>query len=148
MAAEYTPIADLENVRSPSLFPFFQVTDDLQIHGSLRETFHSGLTFPLAFRRHQLHQLALFARENADSIASCIFTDLGRSKQETMMAEVGPVIERSLLAAKNLGEWVGGDYGEEVKLGGWQKDWKAKIERRAKGVVLIIACVVENEVEF
>jgi len=65
-----------------------------------------------------------------------------------MMAEVGPVIERSLLAAKHLGEWVGGDDGEEVKLGGWQKDWKAKVERRAKGVVLIIACVVENEVEF
>ena len=57
------------------------------------------------------------------------------------------MIERSLLAAKHLGEWVGGDNGEEVELGGWQKDWKAKVERRAKGVVLIIAYVVENEVE-
>lgn len=122
MAAEYTPIADLEG-----------------IHSSLRETFHSGLTQALAFRRQQLYQLALFARENADAIASCIFTDLGKPKQETIMAEVGPIIERSLLAAKHLEEWVGGEEGEEVKLGGWQKEWKAKVERRAKGVVLIIA---------
>lgn len=64
------------------------------------------------------------------------------------MAEVGPVIERSLLAAKHLGEWVGGDDGKEVKLGGWQKEWKAKVEKRAKGVVLIISCVVEIEVDF
>lgn len=64
------------------------------------------------------------------------------------MAEVGPVIERSLLAAKHLGEWVGGEDGEEVKLGGWQKEWKAKVERRAKGVVLIIACVSEIENDF
>jgi len=64
------------------------------------------------------------------------------------MAEVGPVIERSLLAAKHVGEWTGGDDGEEVKLGGWQKEWKAKVERRAKGVVLIIAYVVQNTLDF
>jgi len=64
------------------------------------------------------------------------------------MAEVGPVIERSLLAAKHVGKWTGSDGGEEVKLSGWQKEWTAKVERRAKGVVLIIACVVKNTPGF
>jgi aldehyde dehydrogenase (NAD+) len=139
--SDYTPISDLANVCSDFLIPFLLFIYHSQIHTALRQTFRSGLTLPLPFRRHQLRQLALFARENADAIASCILTDLGRPRQETIMAEVGGVIERSLLAAEQVEKWLGGDDGEEIKLGGWQKGWKAKVEKRAKGVVLVIACV-------
>ena len=64
------------------------------------------------------------------------------------MAEVGGVIERSLLTAEQLEKWLGGDDGEDVQLGGWQKGWKAKIEKRAKGVVLIIAYVLKSGIVY
>ncbi|KAF6755257.1 hypothetical protein DFP72DRAFT_1045693, partial [Ephemerocybe angulata] len=59
------------------------------------------------------------------------------------MAEIGALIGRALKGAKELEAWVGGgkggeEIGEDVKLEGWQEAWKARVEKKSKGVVLII----------
>ncbi|KAF4619978.1 hypothetical protein D9613_004641 [Agrocybe pediades] len=117
---DYTPLSEIEN-----------------INAQLRKTFKTGLTRPIAWRRHQLLQLARLAKENADEIAECLRLDLGRPKQEAIMAEVGPIIDRCVIAAEKLEEWT---RPEPVDVSApWQKGWNTKIERHPKGVALIIA---------
>ncbi|KAH9486012.1 Aldehyde dehydrogenase family 3 member I1, chloroplastic [Psilocybe cubensis] len=118
--ADYTPIPEI-----------------LNIHNELRKTFRSGKTKPLEWRRHQLRQLARFAKENADALAECLRLDLGRPKQEAIMAEVAPIVNRPLAAAEKLEEWMG---PEAVTLTApWNKTFKTRVERPPKGVVLIIS---------
>ncbi|CAA7269777.1 unnamed protein product [Cyclocybe aegerita] len=119
--SDYTPIAEIP-----------------KIVASLRTTFRSGHTKPLAFRRHQLHQLARLAQENADALATAIHLDLGRPKQESIMAEVGAIVERSLICAEKVGEWVQTE-DLEGKVEVWQRGWRPRVVKEAKGVVLIIA---------
>ena len=102
----------------------------------MRQTFRTGITKPVAWRRRQLLQLARFAKENADALAEAIRLDLGKPKQEVIMAEVHPVIERSLIAAEKVEEWV---KPEPVTTQAWQQGWNPRIEKHPKGVVLIIA---------
>ncbi|KAF9523238.1 aldehyde dehydrogenase [Crepidotus variabilis] len=107
-----------------------------KIHAELRETFRSGITKPIAWRRHQLHQLARLAQENADEIADCLYKDLGRPKQESIFADICTTIELSLLAASKLEEWT--THGEPP-VQPWQQSWKPRVEKHPKGVGLIIA---------
>ncbi|KDR77921.1 hypothetical protein GALMADRAFT_118796 [Galerina marginata CBS 339.88] len=116
---DYTPIADIP-----------------AIHDSLRKTFRSGITKPIAWRRHQLLQLARFARDNSDALAECLRQDLGRPKQEAIMAEVVPIIDRCTIAAEKLEEWV---QPEHITTQAWQQGWNPTVEKHPKGVVLIIA---------
>ncbi|KAJ3481791.1 hypothetical protein NLJ89_g12183 [Agrocybe chaxingu] len=111
-----------------------------KIVGSLCTTFLTGHTKPLAYRQHQLRQLARFAQENADALASAIQRDLGRPKQETIMAEVGAIVERSLICAEKVAEWAG---TEELagRVAPWQRGWRPRVVKEPKGVVLVIACV-------
>lgn len=106
------------------------------ILNELRTTFRSGVTKPLAWRRHQLLQLARFAQENADDLAECLRLDLGRPKQEAFMTEVGAVIGRCLACVDKLEEWV---KPEELVVPDWQTSWKPRVEKHPKGVVLIVA---------
>jgi len=98
------------------------------------------LTLPIEWRRHQLRQLARFAQENADALAECLRLDLGRPKQETMMAEVVAIVERSLICAEKVGDWA---KAEEPTVQPWQQSWKPRVEKHPKGVVLIIAFVAQ-----
>jgi aldehyde dehydrogenase (NAD+) len=97
----------------------------------------------LAWRRHQLLQLARFAQENADGLAECLSLDLGRPKQEAFMAEVGAVVGRCLICADKLEEWT---LPEELVVPDWQASWKPRVEKHPKGVVLIIACVISSAI--
>lgn len=137
----YTPIDEIPQVRSTASLSSTQLIHSApQIHAALRQTFRSGLTKPLAWRRHQLLQLARFAKDNAAALAHAIYLDMGKPLQEVYMAEVGPVIERSIICAENLEKWLGDkDLTDEVQ--DWQKGWKPRVRKEAKGVVLIISCV-------
>ncbi|KAF9522163.1 aldehyde dehydrogenase [Crepidotus variabilis] len=115
---------------------FTQLEEIPKIHAALRKTFRSGITKPIAWRRHQLHQLARLAQENADEIADCIYKDLGRPKQEAIMGDVAAVIERSLIVASNLEEWA---KPEEPTVQPWQQSWNTRVEKQPKGVALIIS---------
>ncbi|KAF8881169.1 aldehyde dehydrogenase [Gymnopilus junonius] len=117
--SDYTPLSEI-----PTIY------EDLQ------KTFRTGLTKPIAWRRRQLLQLARFAKENADALANAIRLDLGKHKQEVILAEVHPIIERSLICADQIEEWA---RPEPVTVQAWQQSWNPRIEKHPKGVVLIIA---------
>jgi aldehyde dehydrogenase (NAD+) len=126
-------------------------------HAALNETFlattaspalapkisSSTSPYPLLsvpYREHQIRQVARLVQDNADAICSALAQDFGKPRQEVILTEVGAVIERALLSAAKVKEWVGDEDGlEDIKTVGWQEAWKAKIERRAKGVALIIS---------
>lgn len=76
----------------------------LQIYETLRATFHSCITLPLAYRRHQLYQVARMVQQNRDSILTAISADLGRPEMETTTIEIGTVIEKSIKFAELLDE--------------------------------------------
>ncbi|KAF6765639.1 Aldehyde/histidinol dehydrogenase [Ephemerocybe angulata] len=136
--------------------PLSEITE---IHASLSSTFLTSLSsstkpnttpsskagqYPvlsLPYRQHQLLQLARLVQENADALCHSLWVDEGKPRQEVLMAEIGAVIDRALKSARELEAWVGGgaDMGEDVKLVGWQAGWKARVEKKAKGVVLIIS---------
>jgi aldehyde dehydrogenase (NAD+) len=111
-----------------------------QIHASLRATFRSGLTKPLAWRRHQLLQLARFVKDHQDGLAAAIHADLAKPLLEAVMGEVAPIYERTLICARKIEEWAQ-ETNITDQVQEWQKSWNPRVVRQAKGVVLIIACV-------
>ncbi|KAF8637546.1 hypothetical protein AX17_002753 [Amanita inopinata Kibby_2008] len=106
------------------------------IRNELRATFRTGITRSLEWRRHQLLQLARMAQENGDAFAAAINADLGRPKLETFTAEVGPIVERSVICAEKLGEWT---RPEQVDVPETMKSWQPTVYKMSKGTVLIIA---------
>lgn len=56
------------------------------------------------------------------------------------MGEIVPIYERALESAERLEAWCAPEDIRE-KGRGWQQGWGVRVERKAKGVVLIIACV-------
>ncbi|KAF9477624.1 aldehyde dehydrogenase [Pholiota conissans] len=108
------------------------------IYASLRATFRSGLTKPLAWRRHQLLQLARFVKENQDHLAAAIHADLGKPLQEVVMSETTLAFERTLICARDIEDWCR-DENITNQVPDWQKGWNPRIVKQAKGVVLIIA---------
>ncbi|KAF8179202.1 aldehyde dehydrogenase [Pholiota molesta] len=117
---------------------FTPIDDIPKIHASLRATFRSGLTKPLAWRRHQLLQLARFVKDHQDGLAAAIHADLSKPLLEAVMGEVAPIYERALICASKIEEWQK-ETNITDQVQEWQKSWNPRIVRQAKGVVLIIA---------
>ncbi|KAF8996989.1 aldehyde dehydrogenase [Cyathus striatus] len=118
---EYTPLEDI-----PSII------------ASTKATFRTGLTLPHAYRQAQLYALARLVQDNAEIFADALHADLGRPKVEAYMAELGPLVKRSLVAAERLKEWMAEeDVSEKVEV--WQRGWKPRIRREPRGVGLIVA---------
>ncbi|KAF8064447.1 aldehyde dehydrogenase [Lyophyllum atratum] len=107
-----------------------------KIRTALRQSFRKGVTRPLAWRRHQLLQLARMMQENSDAFAESLAADLGRPKMEASFAEIGVVIDRAMTCAEKLEEWT---KPETVEVPEWQKSWSPTIHRGSKGTVLIIS---------
>ena len=97
------------------------VTHCVQIRDTLRATFKTGLTRPLAWRKHQLYQIARLAQNEADAVCDALAKDLSKPRVEVLMAEVGPVVERALKSAEQLDTWAAPEYPEVPD---WQKGWK------------------------
>ncbi|KAG1733555.1 aldehyde dehydrogenase [Suillus lakei] len=107
-----------------------------KIRDALRATFRSGLTRPIAWRQHQLYQLARMAQNERELICDALKNDLGKPKTEVLMAEVGSIIEGAVKSAERLPEWAKTEY---PKVADWQKPWKPTIYKAPKGTVLIIS---------
>lgn len=89
MALEYTPIEALPNVRNFSLHLVFQGLDTfLQIVEELRESFTTGKTRDLAFRRQQLQLLAYLLEENREAFKDAFRKDMGRPWFETFVGDI------------------------------------------------------------
>ncbi|KAF9473832.1 aldehyde dehydrogenase [Pholiota conissans] len=108
------------------------------IHASLRTTFRSGLTKAIAWRRHQLLQLARLFKDNQEALASAIHAYLRKPPLEIVLGEITPVFERALNCASKIQKW-SRDESITDQVQDWQKGCNPRIMRQAKGIVLIIA---------
>ncbi|EGN94583.1 hypothetical protein SERLA73DRAFT_188558 [Serpula lacrymans var. lacrymans S7.3] len=114
---------------------FHSVEEITKIHTRLTETFQSGVTVPLAYRRKQLLQLARLVQENAEAIMGSLKADLGRHRLEAALPEVGPMVAGALLSAQKLEEWT---KPEKPEVEEWRSSWDTTIYKAPKGVVVNI----------
>lgn len=68
MAQTYTPVSELEGV-----------------HARLQETFLSGKTKDVKWRKDQLKHLAYMIQDNLDELYDAVYHDIGRSRNETYL---------------------------------------------------------------
>ncbi len=76
------------------------------IAARLRQTFASGRTRSVEWRREQLHALGRLMTENESAVADALEKDLGRSPFEAWLADVASTTGEAAYAAKNVGKWM------------------------------------------
>lgn len=72
----------------------------------LRDTFATGRTRSVEWRKQQLHALERLMSENEGAIADALEKDLGRSPFEAWLADVASTAGEAAFAAKNVGKWM------------------------------------------
>ncbi|KAH7922135.1 aldehyde dehydrogenase [Leucogyrophana mollusca] len=107
-----------------------------KIRDALKATFKKGTTRSIAWRQHQLYQLARMCQENADAFCDSLLADLGKPKLEVLMGEVGAVVDRAVRSAQQVEEWAKPEHPEVPD---WQKPWNPTLLKVPRGAVLIIA---------
>ncbi|KAG7439878.1 aldehyde dehydrogenase [Guyanagaster necrorhizus] len=108
-----------------------------ETHRALHETFSSRITLPIAWRQHQLLQLARMFQEGHKLLASALNADLGRPTLESYFTEINTAVDRSLKAARDLPRWAA-EHDVEVDEDLF-RPWNPRIRREPKGVGLIIS---------
>lgn len=106
------------------------------IHRQLRETFATGLTKDLAWRRWQLKQLWWLLNDNDDRLLAALHADLHKPAFEATM-ELSAAKEDILLHLKNIENWTG---TKPVSNAGFVLGWlgKGRIRKEPLGTALII----------
>lgn len=101
----------------------------------LRETFASGRTRSVEWRKQQLNALVRLMSENEGAIMEALDKDLGRSPFEAYLADIASTIGEAKDAAKNVKKWMRRRYRllEMSQLPG--RGW---VEYEPYGTVLII----------
>ncbi|MBB2988925.1 aldehyde dehydrogenase (NAD+) [Mycolicibacterium iranicum] len=101
----------------------------------LRQTFATGRTRSIQWRKEQLLALGRLMSENETAIADALEKDLGRSPFEAWLADVASTAGEAAYAAKNVGKWAKRRYRllEMSQLPG--RGW---VEYEPFGTVLII----------
>ncbi|KAJ3811215.1 aldehyde dehydrogenase [Lentinula aff. lateritia] len=111
-----------------------------KINASLRATFTTRKTFSLAWRQHQLLQIARMLQENHKAIADAIYADLGKPAFEVYMTELNLMLDRAIISAKRVPEWAAvKDLENHPDLPAHQKGWKPRVTPTPKGAVLVIS---------
>ena len=103
--------------------------------GRLRDTFASGRTRSLDWRKQQLRALERLMLDNEAAVAAALEEDLGRKPFEAWLADIASTAGEAKAAAKNVGKWARRKYRmlEMSQLPG--RGW---IEYEPYGTVLII----------
>ncbi|KAK0188735.1 aldehyde dehydrogenase [Armillaria mellea] len=117
----YTPIAEIP-----------------EIYRKLRATFRTRRTISIPWRQQQLLQVAHMVQDNKDLIARALFNDIGKPAMEAYSYEISLVLERAMIAATNLPEWMKPEHKTDL-FDPNQKAWNPKVYLAPKGVVLVIA---------
>ncbi|KAL1743347.1 Aldehyde/histidinol dehydrogenase [Schizophyllum fasciatum] len=115
---------------------YTEIDEIPKIHARLRATFESGKTQPLAYRRHQLLQLARLIQDNAEAMQDAIFRDYGKQKLEVVIGELSPAVSAAIHAANKLEEWT---KPEKPVVEEWRASWDTTIYKQPKGVAVIIS---------
>jgi aldehyde dehydrogenase (NAD+) len=76
------------------------------VFARLRQTFATGRTRPVEWRREQLHALERLMSENEAAITDALEKDLGRSPFEAWLADIASTTGEAAYAAKNVGKWM------------------------------------------
>jgi aldehyde dehydrogenase (NAD+) len=102
----------------------------------MHEYFDSGVTRPLAYRRQQLIQLVKMVQENADALEDAMLEDLGKPRQETAVADIGPMTKACLVAVDMLDEWTKPEKPKVRET--YREGWDTTIYPTPKGVGLFL----------
>ncbi|CAO3592868.1 unnamed protein product [Absidia cylindrospora] len=103
---------------------------------SLRNTFNSGLTKDVDFRKQQLRQLLLFMNDKRDDLMDALFSDLHKHRMESNIGEISSIIDECQYMIKNLDRFTKPiTTTKRFKMNALDK---TIIRKEAKGVVLVI----------
>ncbi|GAA6023189.1 hypothetical protein JCM10207_004473 [Rhodosporidiobolus poonsookiae] len=114
----------------------FNSLDDInKTYDLVEQTFLSGVTRDLKWRKEQLLQLGLMLEENESAFVTALESDLCKPKSETLFGEVHYVKAEINDALANLDKWAA---PTRVSTAWMWKAAKPTVRREPKGVVLII----------
>jgi aldehyde dehydrogenase (NAD+) len=101
-----------------------------------REFFNNNKTKSISFRKAMLKKMLFAIQQNEDEICNAIYQDLGKSKAEAYMTEIGIVYAELKEAIKNLDKW-----SRPQKVRGTISTFPAKnyIYSEPYGITLILA---------
>ncbi|KAI8339904.1 Aldehyde/histidinol dehydrogenase [Chlamydoabsidia padenii] len=106
------------------------------IVASLRNTFNTGLTKDIEFRKQQLQQLLLFMDEKRDALMDALYLDLHKHRMESNIGEISSIVDECLYMIKNMGRLTKPvSTTKRFKMNALDK---TIIRKEAKGVVLVI----------
>lgn len=118
----------------PANIPSSPIDEIAPLVARLRQTFETGRTKPLAWRRAQLEALIRFAKENSDALVEALQADMGKPELEARAADIGQITQEAKLALKNLKKWTRPQSAGRIPFMG-----KSFVIRDPLGVVLIVA---------
>lgn len=119
----------------PSL-AYTNIDDIPKIHADLKQSFRSGKTRPIAYRKEQLAQLAWMLKDNNERFAEALHIDLGRPPIESDLLDLHATLAEATDAYNNVEKWA------KTEKARWSFHWFAMgpaIRKEPKGVVLIIS---------
>ncbi len=76
----------------------------------MNESFRSQECLPLSHRASQLHALKRMLRDNAEALCSAVHKDLGKPREETLMMEIGLVINEINYVLPRMRCWASRHY--------------------------------------
>lgn len=85
--------------------PAQPATDIPGVVRKLRDTFKTGRTRDMAWRKQQLRAMERLVSENEDAIAEALHQDLGRNRFEAWLADIASTAGEAKDAAKNVHKW-------------------------------------------
>jgi len=107
-----------------------------EVVGRLRQTFESGRTRPVAWRRAQLQAIKRMLVEHEDEFLEALTADLGKSSVEGWLTDVVLTVRDVDYTLKHLPDWI---RPERVSVPVVQQPASARVVREPLGVVLVIA---------
>lgn len=105
------------------------------INKKLRSVFTSGKTLSLEYRKNQLKQLSFLINDNNEAFVEAIRKDLGRSRFETVFAEIMGTTNEIIEAISCLDKWA---KTEKPWAGMAWAAHGAEIRKEPKGTVLVL----------
>lgn len=107
-----------------------------RVVASLRESFSSGLTNPLPWRKEQLRAVRRLLSDGEDQLLEAVLTDLGKSAVEARMTELSVVAAEIDLALHQLDRWASPTRASVPLV---QQPARAYVRHEPLGVALVIA---------
>ncbi len=101
----------------------------------LRETYATGKTRSIEWRKQQLRAVEKLMVDNEPAIAEALASDLGRSPFEAWLADIAGTATEAKIAAKNVGKWAKRKH-QRLELS--QLPGRGWLEYEPYGTVLII----------